>query len=230
MNLKHTIVDISPPFLIRVAYKLYLTIKKTFLKNHYVYGIEQPSSFYDKEFEENEHWQMHYSHSPFYSFWTVISDRIMIAGVKRILDVGCGSGQLACLLYDIGISEYCGIDFSPERIKYARTLCPEYSFVEADVLSSNLLETFDYDCILSTEFLEHIDNDLKVIERIRPYTTVIASVPNFPCAGHVRYFKNISEIKQRYGRFFDELYVTKIIANDRGHAHYLLQGKKKGEQ
>ena len=56
-----------------------------------------------------------------YGFW--------VAPGQRVLEVGCGSGDLlAALRPSCGV----GVDFSTEMVQRARTLHPDIEFIEAD--------------------------------------------------------------------------------------------------
>jgi len=156
----------------------------------------------------------------------VIADRVRQAGAKRILDIGCGPGQVACLLRDIGVPQYKGLDFSPARLARAREVCPEFEFVAADVFQDDSLESYPYDCVLMMEFLEHIERDLDVLQRVCPGTSVLATVPNFPAAGHVRHFADPREVEARYRPLFERLSVTALLADQRGTKYFILQGTR----
>jgi hypothetical protein len=56
---------------------------------------EKGAEWYDASFERGRHWRRHYTESPYYFIWTVIADRVLRAGGRSILEIGCGSGQLA---------------------------------------------------------------------------------------------------------------------------------------
>ena len=214
--MKHILRDILPPILWRSASRLHRVIRDRVgaaEEQEFEYGVEQPREFYDRNYETGEHWKEHYTDSHYYPLWTVIADRIRRAGIKRILDIGCGPGQVACLLRDVGVPEYKGLDFSTARIARACAVCPEYEFVAADVFKNNLLETYPYDCVLMTEFLEHIAQDIEVLNRIRPGTTVLASVPNFRCAAHIRHFDSVNDVEARYSPLFSRLDVAAILAD-----------------
>lgn len=218
-SLKPLIRDLLPPVLWRGGSRI-----KRALRNRY--GVEQPPEFYDESFKRADHWKQHYTESHYYPIWTVIADRLRRAGVQRVLDVGCGPGQVASLLRDEGIPHYQGVDFSQERILHARAVCPDYEFVQADIYRSELLETAEYDCFLTLEFLEHVDRDLEVLERVRPGVTVLATVPNFPGEGHVRHFVTADSVEARYGPLFTQLEVTEILANPEGKKYFIIQGVK----
>lgn len=190
------------------------------------FGVEQPAEFYDQTFNNADHWKKHYTRSRYYPVWTVIADRVRKLGVKRILDIGCGPGQVACMFRDRKIEDYKGLDFSPARIKMARKVCPEFEFRIADVFEDDLLENYDYDCVVILEFLEHVERELDVLSRIRSGTAVIATVPNFPAQGHVRHFQSIDEVHARYGEVLSGLDVMTILSNPNGSTFYLMQGTR----
>ena len=222
--MKTLIRELVPPAIWKGA-KKFLLKSGIARPNRYEYGVEQPSHYYDKTFEDVQHWKKHYTQSHYYPLWTVIADRLRSARIERVLDIGCGPGQVACLIRDLGLT-YTGIDFSEARIEYARKVCPELEFICADVFENDVLEIRDYDCVVTMEFLEHVDKDLETIDRIRTSSLVLATVPNFASSGHVRYFKTMQEVDDRYRSHFAELDVVSIAANDRGKTYFLLQGTR----
>jgi SAM-dependent methyltransferase len=187
-------------------------------------GKERGPAFYDRSFLAHEHWSAHYTQSRYYFLWAVIADRLRAREAACVLDLGCGPGQLASLLHDTGIPAYVGIDFSPRRIEQARLVCPDYTFVEADVFATDLLETLDYDTVLATEFLEHIEQDHDVLRRLRAGSHFIGTVPNFPASGHVRHFEGAAQVSARYAAAFRQLAVTPFRASAEGKVYFLLDG------
>lgn len=76
---------------------------------------------------------------------------------KRILDVGCGNGVIACRLLADGFDIY-GIDASETGINIASEKYPGRFFVQ-DISSEQLpdaLSTFQFDVVISTEVIEHL--------------------------------------------------------------------------
>ncbi len=222
--MKKMVRDVTPPVLWRVASRLGQLLGKR--EPEFEFGVEQPPEFYDHTFEQSDHWKQHYTLSHYYPLWTIIADRIRRLGAKRILDIGCGPGQVACLLRDIGVEEYKGLDFSTTRIAMAHTVCPEYEFRCADVFKDDLLETYNYDCVLIMEFLEHVEQDIDVLTRVRPGTTVLATVPNFAHEGHVRHFNSVAEVESRYSSILSPLNVVAVLENEAGKTYYVLQGTR----
>jgi SAM-dependent methyltransferase len=207
----------------------YRTIKKYFRppSSRSESSREKGADFYNRIFHKTEAYRVHYTRSYYYFVWAVIVDRIRRIKTRAILEVGCGAGQLAHAIYDAnGIERYCGIDFSEARVEQARRNCPTYRFEVADVFQTDLFETYEYDLVIATEFLEHVERDLQVISAIRSGSYFIGTVPNFPAAAHVRYFKDSEEVGNRYSKFFTDFKVDAILANDKGRTFFLMQGIK----
>lgn len=219
--MKNLIKAVTPPIILSGVKAVFQSKDRHNIKKE----GEKDSSWYDESFERTDHWKRHYSQSNYYFLWTVISDRIVRSGANSILDIGCGSGQLACLIRDKGIKKYHGFDFSAKRIAQAEKACPEFNFSQQDAFKTDLFNTCDYSSIICTEFLEHVENDIDVLSRIRSGSKFYGSVPNFPYESHVRHFKNESEVLSRYKKCFEDLRVDTFLANDRGKTFYLLEGK-----
>jgi SAM-dependent methyltransferase len=211
----------TPPLLWKTGLKLG---RRLGFVERFESGKEQPAAYYDQKFDLADHWKLHYTKSHYYPLWTVVSDRLTRAKVRRILDIGCGPGQVARLLHDRGFGCYTGLDFSPLRIKAARECCPAFEFIVADIFASDVLEAHGYDCVVTMEFLEHIERDLEVLSRIRTGTFVLGTVPNFPASGHVRHFKDCDDVRSRYESLFRSLEVYDILADDTGRRHFVLEG------
>lgn len=76
---------------------------------------------------------------------------------KRILDVGCGNGAVACKLIADGFDVY-GIDASVSGIGIANKKFPNRFFVQ-DISSEYLpdgLPAHQFDVVISTEVIEHL--------------------------------------------------------------------------
>jgi len=138
--------------------------------------------------------------SPWLEVYKVALELLPAADENRaILDLGCGTGRFARLLADEGYRNYQGVDFSPARIQAAQAYVPEFEFSVADIyeLSEERVERMDVFVLL--EVLEHVENDLALLERIPGGRMVILSVPNYPSASHVRHFDSIEAVRLRFG-------------------------------
>jgi SAM-dependent methyltransferase len=193
------------------------------------HGSERNSSWYDERYPNNPTYLCHYAESGYYAIWCVLVDRIKPETIRCLLDIGCGPGQLACFLGDRGLRRYVGLDFSPECIRMARSACPSVEFICADVLSCDVLENLDYEVVVATEFLEHVQDDLAVIDRIRPGTKVYGTVPNFPAPAHVRHFNSVEEVGARYSSRFVDFRADQFLHGSGGMSLFLFEGIRGSE-
>lgn len=186
--------------------------------------MEKLAQWYDQSFEKYQHWKNHYSRSRYYSLWRAIVGIMIINNTRSILEVGCGAGQLAHLIEDVGFADYTGFDFSPKRIEHARKTCPSLTFYIDDVYDTNLFYVVDYDTVVMTEFLEHVNGDLDVLHKIKAGAFILATVPNFPYESHVRHFTKINDVIARYGD-----HISNLEVYPQGARHYLISGLGKAQ-
>jgi 2-polyprenyl-3-methyl-5-hydroxy-6-metoxy-1,4-benzoquinol methylase len=192
----------------------------------YGFGKEQSKSFYDERFSVSSHWSENYKKSRYFEMWKGVANILLTEKPLKILELGCGPGQLANLLHDLGIANYTGVDFSFKAIQSARLLCQDYVFIESDIIDCNLLFELDYDCVITTEFLEHVEKDLEVIEKVKSNTIIIASVPNFTSVAHVRFFTSKDLVLERYSVFFKDITIQEYELND-SKTIFLFYGVRK---
>lgn len=124
-------------------------------------------------------------------------------GSKRILEVGCGTGDFLHMLLDQTNLSYFGFDFSKVAIEKARKRTGYYDIYE---VKNGLLKNSysgEFDAVVCTEVLEHIEEDIKVISHWKSGVNIICSVPNFDADSHVRYFNNKDEVFNRYEKYID---------------------------
>lgn len=66
--------------------------------------------------------------------WRRAAARTVVRPGNRVLDVGCGTGDLAIAARDAG-GEVTGIDFAPAMLARARRKAPDIDWVEGDALA-----------------------------------------------------------------------------------------------
>lgn len=101
----------------------------------------------------------------------------------RILDLGCGLGELLYLCQTLGCAEMVGVNLCLEEIEAARPFV-QARFECMDIVEylKSSHETFDY--IFALNILEHLDKDtlLEVLrlssEHLAPAGMLVAMVPN----------------------------------------------------
>lgn len=172
-------------------------------------------AYYDEVYGRNKHYKTHYSKIP---FRIVMKDLLMwmnksLSKKDKVLEVGCGTGQFGHFLYDNGYKNYVGFDFSSVAIKQAKKFSKQ-KFLVANAYDTNLFST-DYQAICSFEFLEHVEKDLEVMKKFKKGTMVFLSVPGFGGRGHVRHFKTVKSVHDRYDEFID-IYELKTILKKGG--------------
>jgi 2-polyprenyl-3-methyl-5-hydroxy-6-metoxy-1,4-benzoquinol methylase len=155
--------------------------------------------------------------------WNEIVDNIDKIMKTIIIDLGCGPGQFAEFLRRRRPQfRYTGLDISRVAIEQARMRCAQFDFIHSDVFTSDILEKGDYEIVVCTEMLEHVEKDINIVERIRPGAAVFASVPNYFAFGHVRYFSDATEVSGRYARFFDNFSVKPIVTGPRATLFFIM--------
>jgi len=134
--------------------------------------------------------------SIYFPIWSTILS--LTNSDEHLIEIGCGPGQLANLLLNNGRMYCFGFDYSEVAIGMAQRLNPDFKdlFRVMDIYQEKELP--DGLTVICTEVLEHLDDDLYVINLLKPGTRFIFSVPNFQSKTHKRTFKGISDICYRY--------------------------------
>jgi SAM-dependent methyltransferase len=217
--LRNLAKGLTPPYLWNAARSVAVRLKSCSGAS-----CEKSAAWYDQTSLAKEAYRVHYTGRSYYFLWCIIVDRIMQAGTPCVLEVGCGTGQLAVFLRDKGLRRYCGFDFSEERINRAKSICPEFDFVQADAFETDLFESFDYEVVVCCEFLRHVERDLEIVERVRPGARFLGTQRNFPVPTRERNFAGCSQMQQRYQPLFSECRVDSFPADGEGRTYYLLDG------
>lgn len=162
---------------------------------------------YDEMFADGGYagvFDLPYRRSPYYPLFRAVRDKLRTNNAQRILEVGCGTGSMAQMIFDSMQLPYRGFDFSPVAVQRAqkRTGRQDLFFV-GDATSLATYADISYDTIVCTEVLEHIEDDLAAIRHWMPGTLCVCSVPNFDADTHVRHFRSAAEVAQRYSGLLD---------------------------
>lgn len=167
---------------------------------------EKQAEYYDEMYEEEKDYKVGYRDSFYYVHWTQVIRFLERLHKPKILEIGCGTGQLAEYIYKEGFRDYIGFDFSPKAIKMAKTRTP-FEFFVGNALDPASYKK-DYDTVVCLEVLEHIQEDKAVLKNIKRGTKLIFSVPNFGGPSHVRWFRTERSLKARYYKIVE---INKII-------------------
>ena len=92
----------------------------------------------------------------------------LLATDARVLDVGCGTGDLSIELFENTAAEVTGIDFCGPMLKLAKTKAPQLHFIEGDALRLPFAEaSFDGLTIgFALRNLADVDRGLRELLRV----------------------------------------------------------------
>lgn len=176
-------------------------------------GCEQGTEFYNNVYDSEQRYSSDYKDLKCYPVFQIALSMLKDINEPKILEIGCGTGQFAKMLWDNNVKDYLGVDFSESAIRIARSLSPQ-KFEQADIRNYHISN--ENNTIILLEVLEHICDDLEVIKKIPVDKNVIISLPRFDDQGHIRIFKDRESVIDRYGQLikFDEVirYFHWIIA------------------
>lgn len=114
-----------------------------------------------------------------------------------------------------------------EEMSVARVACPGSAFAVANAFTAPLSDNSRYEAGIVTEFLEHINEKLRVIARNRPATKFTGTIANDSYVSHVRHSAAASTVAERCAPRFDEFTVDPIVCEAQGHVMIQLEGIKR---
>lgn len=173
----------------------------------------QVASTYDEMFSQGGFggvFDLPYRRSPYFPLFRSVRQLVASRNPAIVLEVGCGTGSMAQYLFDTGTAAgYTGFDFSPIAVDKARhrTGRRECFFV-GDATLSATYQNLEYDTVICTEVLEHIEDDLTAVSHWKTGTYCVCSVPNYDADTHVRHFRSEQEVVDRYGGLID---IDKVV-------------------
>lgn len=192
--------------------------------------FEEKAEYYDSVVEKYHGlYSGHYTlYRKWYGIFCVICDRL--TSDDTVLDLGCGAGHLAHMLHDsIGLRNYTGIDFSTRMIDIAKSRGLPYDFIVKDVYDYDWAD-WEYDVVISTEFVEHVTFDMQILAHIKSGTIVIFTTTNEPGRGHVRYFLTEDSVYERYESLFydfEVLTLPNMLQRWGMQQFYICEGERK---
>lgn len=143
---------------------------------------EKRGNYYDEIYARG------YNTSGYYPLYQGILEMLDSFSSPRVLEIGCGVGDLGKLISDSGYP-YRGFDFSEEAVRCSRELCPEAKFWQGDAYEPANYAPHDYNVAIALEVLEHVD-DFKVLECVPPGVRFIGSVPDYNDVAHLRIYQD----------------------------------------
>jgi 2-polyprenyl-3-methyl-5-hydroxy-6-metoxy-1,4-benzoquinol methylase len=165
---------------------------------------EKQAEYYNSVYLKAAEYKKHWSQSRYLKLYQLIAS-FLPADVYRetkIVDAGCGCGQLLAMLYESGWKNIIGIDYSITAINQAKSLFPQCSHLYEQVDITSKIP-YGFHTAIFSEVLEHIEEDVKLITRYKEFfKQIILTVPSFDDPAHVRYFKAVADVEARYAQLF----------------------------
>jgi 2-polyprenyl-3-methyl-5-hydroxy-6-metoxy-1,4-benzoquinol methylase len=153
---------------------------------------------------------------------------------KRVLDVGCATGDLARVLAERGCG-VTGIEIDPEAAHQAEKHCERVVVGDVEEVDlSELLGDEAFDVIVFGDTLEHLKNPLRTLDRLKPFLRsegyLVASIPNV-AHGSVRLaliqgkfrYSPLGLLDNTHLRFFTRASVEQLFED----AGFLITGLKR---
>jgi len=141
----------------------------------------------------------------------------------EIIEIGCGAGDI---IGKIGKGRLTGVDISRYILDIARKRYPKVRFIVGD--AENLpaeISQKQYDKIICSEVLEHVENPSRVLEEIKGLakkdSVVVVSVPNEKLINRIKdFFKKMKIFQSLFPRLSRRM-------TDEWHLHYFDLAKLK---
>ena len=163
-------------------------------------GTEMKVEGYDAAYKRGKYLE-HYTKSRWFERFEATAKHINID--DKILEIGCGTGQLANLLFDEQKRNYKGYDFSPVAINVCKSLdLNPMTFYIANAYDESAYYP-DYDTVIICEVLEHLD-DFAILENIKQGTKMVISLPyRSPADNHLFVIRDEQQVIDRYKGIID---------------------------
>ncbi|MCI4128467.1 methyltransferase domain-containing protein [Bacillus haynesii] len=172
-------------------------------------GTEMPAEFYDQFIDRH---LIPLEKSPWRKVYEEAARLLPESKDETIVDIGCGTGRFAKLLFDKGYRKYLGIDFSKGMLEEAKRYNPSFTFIEGNVYDEAIVRMLQkYHVFVLLEVLEHIEKDKAFLSSLPQGSDMVISVPNYDSRAHVRHFKHIDEVIERYDGILDFQDSEKVV-------------------
>jgi 2-polyprenyl-3-methyl-5-hydroxy-6-metoxy-1,4-benzoquinol methylase len=144
----------------------------------------------------------------------------------RILDCGCGNGNLIRMAYKAGYHNLTGVDHSKVGIAVARERCESALYFVGDFHYLYELDGL-FDAIIFSEVLEHLSDDIEVLgeakQKLPPSGYFVCSVPYKQqklTVGHVRAY-NENVLQERYSSI-GRIDISRVVSSPVSSYKYII--------
>jgi trans-aconitate 2-methyltransferase len=111
-----------------------------------------------------------------------LAARIAVAGVRRVIDLGCGPGNSTAVLRDRWPdAEFTGLDSSAEMIERARREYPQRRWIAGDISEWAAAGDGQFDVVFSNAALQWVDDHAslypRLLSRVAPGGALATQIP-----------------------------------------------------
>lgn len=162
--------------------------------------------------------------SPWLSLYEALAE--MIEPHEEVVDLGCGTGRFIELLRRNGhYAQITGVDWSVAALEEAFRYVGVNGGVRAPTFQRTDLTEWQPEAerggntvYVCTEVLEHLEDDRGLVRRIPPGHRLLFSVPNFDSESHLRTFRNVGDIWDRYATLLRFIF-WRLLGEERKGIH-----------
>ncbi|WP_154853240.1 class I SAM-dependent methyltransferase [Cyclobacterium xiamenense] len=167
-------------------------------------------------------------HQRLYKAYIVAKDYVS----GDLLEIGCGEGRGVAALGPL-VNRYHGIDKIGEILDRLKQKYPDYTFEQAHLPPLGTIPSDSYDCAVSFQVIEHIQQDhlfLKEIYRVlKPGGFALISTPNIRFSltrnpWHIREYTP-EQLQAHCEKFFDRVETKGIGGNEKVWNYYRANKK-----
>ncbi|MBL9203752.1 MAG: methyltransferase domain-containing protein [Opitutaceae bacterium] len=153
----------------------------------------------------------------------------------RVVDVGCGSGRLACQLAPFPKIDYLGCDVVPRLLEYAKDLCRRedwrFELCQGATIPAEA-ESADFACFFSVfTHLAHEDTYRYILEAhrvLKPGGLLVMSFLEFCVPSHwVEFISGVAQV--RPDRHLNQFLSRDAIEAWSHHAHFAVRHVHRGD-
>lgn len=169
-------------------------------------------------------WEARFNPSPHDAHMRVLAH---VPAGARVLDVGCNTGELAEQMKRRLGCRVVGVEVQPAAAEIARSRLDEVILCDASELTAVYPPSGDFDCVVASDVLEHLQQPLDVaralVQYLKPGGQMIVTLPNVAnwavrlelLGGHFDYESCASILSSGHLRFFT-LRTAKRLLEDAG--------------
>ncbi|MDR1308462.1 MAG: methyltransferase domain-containing protein [Deltaproteobacteria bacterium] len=127
--------------------------------------------------------------------------RLGLLRIANVVDLGCGPGNFTGVMVSRRQKPevYLGVDMSHNSIRIAKAAYPGWNFIYGDFLSPGVRQQYErYEGFLLLNMMDVMEDELAFLDTVPSQKPVLFSMPRFPKEGSLRYYDDMTALRDRY--------------------------------